>query len=346
MKAARLFNPGDLRVEDIPIPNIQAHEVLVKVRAVGVCGSDIPRVMKKGAYSMPLTIGHEFSGEIAEVGQCVTEWSVGEKVTAAPLIPCRKCYWCILGKFHLCDSYSYLGSRCDGALAEYVVVQPFTLVRVPALLQWEEAAMTDPAATALHALERKNLTVDDRVAIFGIGPIGFMALEWVRSMGIRQVIAVDIFDEKLELARQLGATTTINALNTDPVQRVYEATEGLGATMVIEGAGLQKTQVQAIQSTAKQGTAVFLGISHDNLYLPKKVVDEIMRKEIIVTGTWNSNSKPFPGHEWTSSIEGMTKGSLCTLPIISHRFQINDAPQVFRRLVERDFMFNKVMFFP
>jgi L-iditol 2-dehydrogenase len=344
LKAARLFNPGDLRIENIPIPTIQDHEVLVKVHAVGVCGSDIPRVMRKGAHHMPLTIGHEFSGEIAEVGGSISGWSVGEKVTAAPLIPCRECYWCRRGKYHLCDSYSYLGSRCDGALAEYVVVQPFTLVRVPASLQWEEAAMTDPASTALHAIERKYLNTEDRVAVFGIGPIGFMALQWARNMGIGQIIAIDIFDEKLELARDLGATVTVNASNTDPVQKVFEITDGLGATLVIEGAGLQKTQIQTIQSTTKQGTAVFLGISHDHLNLPKSVVDEIMRKELIVTGAWNSNSMPFPGHEWTSSIEGMSKGSLRTLPIISHRYQLDEAPQVFQHLIQRDFMFNKVMF--
>ncbi|MEJ5202292.1 MAG: galactitol-1-phosphate 5-dehydrogenase [Anaerolineales bacterium] len=344
MKAAVLFSPGDLRVVDVPVPEVNDREVLVKVGSVGVCGSDIPRVMTKGAHHMPITIGHEFSGEIAKVGKGVNGWKEGDRVTVAPLMPCFKCYWCQHGKFGLCEDYDYFGSRTNGALAEYVKVPATNLVRVPSNLSFEEAAMSDPAATALHTLERGKLGLQDTVAVYGVGPIGFFIIEWARILGLKQVIAVDVFEEKLELAKKIGATVLINAKKVDPVEAIMDVTDGFGAQMVIEAAGLETTQLQSILSTRKHGYAVFLGISYEKLDLPPKAVDQIMRKELYVTGSWNSNSLPFPGHEWQLAVDYMANKYLDAKTLISHRYRLEDAPQVFQKLIQRDFAFNKVVF--
>jgi L-iditol 2-dehydrogenase len=344
MKAVQLFAPGDLRVVDVPIPEVAEDAALVAVRAVGVCGSDIPRVLEKGTYRMPLTIGHEFSGQVTRLGSRVEGWVIGDRVTVAPLMPCYKCYWCQRGGYHLCDDYDYLGSRCDGALAEFVRVPTRNLVRLPDGVDFEDGAMTDPAATASHGIRRGSIGVGDTVAVYGVGAIGFFALQWARLMGAGEVVAVDVYEDKLQLAEELGATLTVNALREDPVARIHSVTGGRGADLVIETAALQKTQLQSIRSTRKQGTTVLLGISSDVLDLPAPVVDKIMRHEVNVTGSWNSNSQPFPGEEWTLSVEYMQRGLLKCKPLISHRHALEEAPEVFAAIGRRDFSFNKVMF--
>ncbi len=344
MKAVQLFAPGDLRVVDVPTPEVGDVDVLVKVAAVGVCGSDIPRVLQKGTYRMPLTIGHEFSGEVVKLGQRVDGWVVGDRVTVAPLIPCLRCHWCLQGAYHLCDDYDYLGSRCDGALADFVRVPAANLVRLPEGVDFEAGAMADPAATALHGIWRGSLGPGDALAIYGIGAIGLFAVQWARLMGTREIVVVDVYDDKLQLAEELGATLTVNALVEDPVARIRAATGGLGADLVIETAALETTQLQAIRSTRKQGTVVLLGISGDSLALPAPVVDKIMRHEVNVTGSWNSNSQPFPGREWFLSVDAMARGQLRCRPLISHRHALEEAPAVFAAIGRRDFSFNKVMF--
>jgi L-iditol 2-dehydrogenase len=344
MKAVQLFAPGDLRCVDVPIPEIAPDEVLVRVAAVGVCGSDIPRVLKKGTYRMPLTIGHEFSGTVVGLGKRVQKWTVGDRVTVAPLMPCFTCHWCLRGAYHLCDDYDYFGSRCDGALAEYVRVPSANLVRLPEGVDMEAGAMTDPAATALHGLWRGKVGPGTSVAVYGTGAIGFFALQWANLMGADPVIAVDVFDDKLHLALHMGATLAFNAAHEDPVARILNATDGLGADLVIETAALPATQVQAIRSARKQGTVVLLGISGDALALPAPVLDKIMRHELNVTGSWNSNSQPFPGREWFLSVDSMHRGRLQAQPLISHRHALEEAPAVFAAIGRRDFSFNKVMF--
>jgi L-iditol 2-dehydrogenase len=344
MKAARLFGVGDLRVVDLPVPEIGDQDVLLKVRSAGVCGSDIARVMQVGAQRMPVTIGHEFSAEIARVGNQVRGWSEGDRVAAIPLLPCRECYWCRRGQFQLCPTYDYLGSRRDGGMAEYVAIPALNLFRVPDSLTFEEAAIVEPASVGLHGLWSGSCRVGEAVVFYGAGPIGLLMVQWARLMGAGQIIAVDIFDEKLELARQMGATDTINSRRTDPVAGVKTATNGLGGALVVESAGTQQTQIQAIQSTTRQGTTILLGISDDRLELPAGVVNQILRQELTVKGTWNSNSLPFPGEEWIQSAQHIARGALRAEPIISHRCEIAEAPRVFQMLVKRETPFNKVMF--
>jgi L-iditol 2-dehydrogenase len=346
MRAARLFNIGDIRVVDMPIPEIKENEVLLKVGAVGVCGSDIPRVMSSGAHHMPITIGHEFAGTVVKVGSRAVGWAEGDRATVAPLMPCYKCFWCLQGKYHMCDDYDYFGSRCDGAIAEYVPVPVANLIRLPDNVSMEEAAQCDPSATALHALWRTHITAGDIVVVYGVGAIGFYAVQWARIMGAKEIIAVDVYDDKLELATKLGATRTINGRQEDPVAKIKQFTDGHLANVTLEFAASQRTELNAIESTRKSGTVIFVGISHDKLELPEELVSRIMRNEINVTGSWNSNSMPFPGGEWTLSVDYMANGLLQAKPIISHHFGIEEAPRVFPMLYERKVSFNKVLFIP
>lgn len=346
MKAVRLYAPGDLRVEEVDVPEVGDNQVLVRVRAVGVCGSDPGRVMKKGTYSYPTTIGHEFSGEVARLGNRVKSYQVGDRVTVIPLIPCGQCDYCRVSKFNLCDDYSYYGSRTDGAMAEYVVVEESNLLKLPDAVDFESGACTDPIAIALHALRQAKVEAGNSIAVLGVGPIGLFAVQWAKIMGAKEIFAVDIFEEKLKVAKEVGADVVVNAREMDPVAFIMEKTQGCGVDRVIEIAGSKITQEQSLRMVGKEGVVAFCGISYDDLTIPVKTLDGLLRKEIHIVGAWNSGFAPLPVHEWKLSLTFVAKGQIRCQPIISHRFTLDEAPEVFRRLWNRTEFFNKVLFIP
>jgi L-iditol 2-dehydrogenase len=345
MKAANLYAPGDIRFEMVPVPQPGPGEVLIKVQACGVCGSDIPRVMQTGTYRFPTIPGHEFAGEIVAVGPGAEDIAIGLRVTVVPLIPCRKCAYCANGKYHLCEDYDYLGSRCNGAFAEFVKAPAGNVLPLPEGVDFELGALTDPAAIALHAVRKLGLNAGDRVAVFGVGPIGAVALQWAKIMGAAETIAVDIFPEKLQVARDLGADLCIDGRSQDPVAVISEYTGGAGVERTLEFAGHPITQQQSILATAKHGASVWGGISHSGLDLSEKAVDGILRKEMTISGSWNSSFAPLVS-DWETALRFMGQGKIQSGGIISHRLPLNEIAATFQMMVERQQYFNKVMFFP
>lgn len=174
MKAAVLHAPADLQVEDVPVPeNLSPDEVLVKVMAVGICGSDIGRVMVTGTYKFPTIPGHEFSGIIEKIGADVDHLQIGDRVAIAPLMPCFNCEQCEAGQYSLCDDYDFLGSRSDGAFAEYVRAPASNVLKVPKSVSFEVAATIEPAAIILHGIHKVDISVGDAVSVIGCGALGF-----------------------------------------------------------------------------------------------------------------------------------------------------------------------------
>lgn len=346
LKAVRLHRPGDLRVEEIPCPDPLPGEVLIQVQAAGICGSDIPRAMEIGAQKMPIVIGHEFSGEVLAVGRDVQDWREGDRVVVAPLIPCFSCRWCREGDYSLCDNYDYVGSRRDGALAQYVTVPSKNLLRLPENVSYEDGALLDPAANALHAIAKTGINSGEIGVVFGAGPIGLFVIQFLLLKGAKKVIAVDIADDKLLVARDVGASLAINSLKEDVLSAVEVATDGEFPHVVIETAGAPVAQQMAIKASTKHGRIAFVGISHRDLFLQKETVDQILRKELTIIGSWNSYSSPFPGFEWRDAIVSFAAGEIKTKPIITHRFPLEEALRVFPMMKERSFPFSKVMFFP
>ncbi|BCV22700.1 galactitol-1-phosphate 5-dehydrogenase [Moorella sp. Hama-1] len=345
MKAVKLYKAGDLRVEDVPIPEPLNNEVLVRVKAVGVCGSDIPRILYIGAHKERITVGHEFAGEIVSVGKDIKDWRVGDRVVVPPLIPCYQCNSCLRGEYSLCSDYDYFGSRRDGAMAEYVTVPEANLLRLPENVSYEVGAMTDPAANAWHALWRSKLEPGEDMVVFGVGPIGMFALQAAKLEGARNVIAVDIVAGKLQTAKQLGVDHVINTAKTSVVETTMEIL-GKEPEVAIDFTGVPSVQAEAIATVGRHGRVVFLGISHKGLNLLEEQVDKILRYELTITGSWNSFSQPFPGREWIKSIELFAAGKLIAEPIITHRFCLDEAPEVFRRIKEGSIEHNKIMFLP
>ena len=212
MRAALLHAPGDIRVEEVRVPEPAPREALVRVAACGVCGSDIPRMLRPGgAYHLPLICGHEFSGHVVALGaELAAAGTVkeGDLVAVPPLIPCRRCTPCSQGHFSLCEDYDYFGSRRAGAYAEYVAVPEGNLMVLPANLDPRAAAMLDPAAIALHAIWRTKLRTGHRVAVVGAGPIGLFAIQWALLAGASEVLSIDVSEQKAAMALEAGATHT------------------------------------------------------------------------------------------------------------------------------------------
>lgn len=346
MKAILMRAPKDLKYEEVPMPTPKDDEVLIKIMAVGVCGSDIPRLLTYGAHISPIIPGHEFAGKIVEVGKNVQGWKVGDKASAAPLIPCGKCEWCKKGIYSLCEDYKYYGSRNDGAYAQYLAVKSENLLRLNADTPYAWGATIDPAANALHAFLRGNGSGKDSVMIYGLGAIGLFAVQYAKVLGCKTIIVSDINDDKLQVARACGATHTINSLHENPVEKAVEYTNGKGADLVLEMSGVPSAQHQAILSAGKMGRIVFLGISHKGLELSEKAVDQIERYQLSVVGSWNSFSNPFPGKEWTESARLMNEKGFNPDLLISHRLDLEKLPEIFQQIDKREIVYNKILFYP
>ena len=186
MKAAVLRGFRDIVCEDVPDPQPGPGEVVVKVRYCGICGSDV-HGYREGLFPPGTVMGHEFAGEVVELGSGIESAEVGDRITIVPLIPCGACDYCAIGEYNLCEGYSYYGSRIDGAMAEYIAVKEDNLLLLPEEVDFDSAACTDPVAVALHAVRKAELGAGDTVAVLGVGPIGGFAIQWARSLGASQV---------------------------------------------------------------------------------------------------------------------------------------------------------------
>lgn len=345
MKASVLHGIADVRCEMVDVPKIEADEVLVNVKYAGICGSDLPRAMISGLSGnaqYPLILGHEFSGQIAKVGDKVTSYKIGDKVTVAPLVPCGHCEYCKSGNYGLCGDYQIIGTRVNGAFAEFVKVKAEHLLKLPEGLDYETAAGIEPATIAYHGIAKADIKVGDQVVVLGCGPIGQFAVQWAKVFGASKIIAVDIFNDKLELAQKLGATDSVNAKEVDAVAAIKEMTNG-GADVVIETAGSRFTQEQSLLIAKKKGTVVFVGISHSELPLSATAAENILRGELTIKGSWNSYTQPYPGRAWTATLEFMHKGEIVFKPMLSHIISLEELGDYLQKMAKREIEFNKVL---
>lgn len=347
MKAAVLHAPGDLRVEEVPMPEIGPDDVLVRVMAAGICGSDIGRVMVTGTYHFPTIPGHEFAGLVAGVGAHVAHLAIGDKVAVAPLLPCFACEWCQAGKFSLCDTYDFMGSRSDGAFAEYLKAPARNVLKVPEGVSLDEAAMIEPAAIILHGIHKLNLSLGDAVAVVGCGALGAFALQFAKLSGAQPLIAIDVDETKLDLARAMGADLCINPAKVDAVAAVLAATGGRGVKIALECAGSAPGRDLSILVTAKQGKVMLYGTAYGDVTFAEKAFARMVREELEVVGSWNSYSLPFPGKEWFDIMELLRTNRLLMGPLISHRAALEEAPGIFKALKGRSFgPYHKILFKP
>lgn len=344
MKACVLHRVGDLRVEDVAKPVPKKGEVLVKIKAAGICGSDVPRVFSKGTYSFPMIPGHEFAGQVTEAGEGTEPCLVGRKVAVFPLIPCMRCDACQIGEYAQCRNYNYFGSRCDGGFTEYIAVPVWNLVTVPDSLSYEEAAMAEPAAVAVHALRQAGIVIGDNIAIFGAGPIGLMLAQWAYAWGAGRVMLIDIDKNRICFARELGFQDVWDSGEGDAVDWILEVTKGRGADIAIEGAGVSPTLEQCLKSVRPFGKVVAMGNPSGEMKLSQKTYWELLRKQLKIYGTWNSSYISLPKNDWELAIRSMEQGKINVKPFITHRFKLDDCIKAFEMVRDRKEFFNKVMF--
>lgn len=327
MKAVRLYEIGDLRCVETPVPVAHGRELLVKIGACGICGSDISRVYEHGTSSgiYPLTIGHEFSGTVVQVGEDADPRLLGARGAVFPLIPCRECIPCRLGQYALCEHYDYMGSRRDGGFAEYCVIpSEWHLVRAQSA-SMEELAMVEPACVAQHAVRKALITGGQYVVIFGAGPIGILAAKWAQKFGARSLL-VDIVPEKVAFARNIGFDA-INSRETDIVQEIRSRNSGNLADAAIEGTGVGSVMDSCAECVHALGTIAMLGNAVDEPQMSAKCHQTILRKELTVNGVWNSARAPYPVDEWKYVVELMDSGELTVSDLITDRMRLEEIPQ-------------------
>jgi L-iditol 2-dehydrogenase/galactitol-1-phosphate 5-dehydrogenase len=347
MKALVLEKDGVLAYKEVELPRRPSPDaVLIRVRASGICSSDLARGFGGKAYHYPLIMGHEFCGRVQE---CAEEPAVeaepfdrGDLVAVFPLIPCGKCAACQTGDLAQCENYDYLGSRRDGAFAEYVWVPDRNLFAVPESVSALHAAMTEPCAVALHAVSRMAIEAGATAAVIGAGPIGNMAAQWLRALGCGRVIVTDIDGGKREIAEKMGFEA-VDAGSGNPVAAIYDRTGGRGADCVIEACGLPQTFLQAVQATGRFGQVVFMGNIRGTFSIDEKDFSNILRKELVIRGTWNSRVVPRHRNDWTVVLESLG-GRIDVGPLISDTPALEQGPEIFGRMLRREESFGKVIF--
>lgn len=331
MKAAVVVANEDVRYLDMEEPQVTDGKIKVKVAVSGICGSDIPRVLYNGAHFYPIVLGHEFAGEVTEIGAGVTTVKVGDRVSGVPLLPCMICEDCQLGNYALCKHYSFIGSRQQGSNADYVVIPERNAVVFDKSIPFEQGAMFEPSTIALHGLLQNEFCGGGTVAVLGMGTIGIFTLQWAKLLGAKKVIAFDISDGRLELAKRLGADNTVNTREENFTNLSIDFCVGSGFDYVFETAGVTATMKIAFKLAANKARVCFIGTPHTELSFTPAEWENMNRKEFKLTGSWMSYSAPFPGKEWSMTAEYYAQGRLkFDDGLIGARFPMNKAQEAFQ----------------
>ncbi|MBI5668921.1 MAG: galactitol-1-phosphate 5-dehydrogenase [Chloroflexi bacterium] len=345
MKAAILENKGILTYSpDVPTPTVKPGHVLLRVKAVSICGSDISRYAK-GHRLYPLILGHECAGIIAEVGAGVSRDLIGQHAAIIPLVPCFECEQCRRGYYSACHRYSFIGSRQDGGFAEYVELPQRNALIVPPDMKFEEAALIEPSTVARHILDLGHFEAGQSAVVLGAGSIGLMIVQWLRILGASLIICTDVSDDNLETARKLGAHVTLNPRQVDVTAEIKKLASD-GVDLALEAAGVPQTLAQTITVTHPRGFIVCGGNQPLDASLPMQFIEDLMRKELHLVGCFMSYSAPFPGHEWTETIEAIRNGQLDMQTMISHHYPLSAAPDIFARIAAHQLAHRKIILHP
>lgn len=342
MKALILKEYLKLAYEDVPRPEVGPHEVLVAVKACGICGSDVHGLDgSTGRRRPPLIMGHEAAGIIAELGSGVTGWQRGDRVTFDSTIYCGECEFCRLGLVNLCEQRRVLGVACaeysqPGAFAEYVAVPARILYRLPEALPFEHAALIEPFTIAFHAVQRSPVQLNETAVVVGCGMIGLAIIQAAGLCGFGRIIAVDVAPEKLALAGQLGATDFVNSALA-PVDEILRLTRGRGADRAFEAVGLSGTVDLAVRCVRKGGDVTLVGNVAPQVALPLQVV---VTRELTLSGTCASAG------EYSACLDMMARKAIDPAPLLSVVAPLAEGAIWFDRLYRQEAGLLKVVLTP
>ncbi|MBR6486683.1 MAG: galactitol-1-phosphate 5-dehydrogenase [Lachnospiraceae bacterium] len=355
MKAWVLHNIGDIRFEDIDKPEPGPGEVLVRVMAAGICGSDIPRTFDTGAHKMPIIIGHEFSGIVAETGEGVDPALMGARVGVFPLIPCRKCPQCLSERYELCRDYDYLGSRSNGAFAEYVKVPADNLIKLPDSVSFEEAAMLEPMAVAVHAIRGildedelngngagTNKVKDLKVAVYGLGTIGMFVTMFLKAAGFDNLILLGNKQKQKEMIVSMGIPESCyhDGASNEALKLINN--KG-GADIIYECVGSQACYAGAVDITAPTGRVMLIGNPGSDMTLNRNTYWKILRNSLTLKGTWNSSFTGKDDDDWHYVLNLLGDGTVDPKRFITHRFPLEGLKQGLDIMHEKKEEYGKIV---
>jgi len=320
MKAAVLYRALDMRIEEVDIPQIGPNDVLVKIKVVGICGSDVHYYLHGRAASFivkePLILGHECSGVIIEIGSEVENLEVGQKVVIEPGFTCGKCRYCREGRYNLCRNVKFYGTPpYDGVFSEYAAAPSQNVYPIPEGMTFEEGALIEPLAVGMMAAKRGSVSVDDTVAILGAGTIGQMALRAVLARGVSETYVTDIIDYRLEYAKEAGAKAVINPKKEDLYDAINDLTSNEGVDVVIEASGAEEAVRQAFQIVRPGGRIVLVGITPSVSF--EAPLSETVTKELDVLGVFRY-ANVFP-----TAIRCVHSGKIEVKSLVTHRFPLD-----------------------
>lgn len=345
MKAYNLHDVDDLRFENVAEPVCKTDSAIVRIKAAGICGSDIPRIYQTGTYHFPTIPGHEFSGEVVNVGSKVNPAWNGKRVGIFPLIPCMKCPACKSKSYEMCDNYNYLGSRCDGGFAEYVEVPEWNLIEIPDDVTFEQAAMLEPLSVAVHAIRQSGVRAEDSVAVIGLGTIGLFVVMFLQKMGIDTIFCIGNKDFQQEKITELGIDSKcyFDSREGDSKEWILENTDGLGANVIFECVGKNETLLQAIESVAPSGIVQLVGNPASDMEIPKSIYWRILRKQLKVVGTWNSSFTHDDSDDWHYVLACLADGSIQPEKLITHILPFDELEQGLAIMRDKSEDYIKVM---
>lgn len=332
---------GNVEFKEIEPPKIKSDELLVEVKAAGICGTDLHILHDKSHYVPPVTLGHEYAGVVVETGSDVTDFNAGDKVTSPATINCDICHFCQIGVTNRCidPNKRILGvARADGAFAKFIAVPAKIAHKLPKEIPFEEAALAEPAACAVHATEMIPVNKGDTVVILGPGPMGLLILQLAKLAGASQTIVTGITadQDRMKIAKELGADHTINVEQEDPVSIIKEITNELGADVVFECSGAPQAQKQAFDIVRRRGKIGLVGLTGREINIS---LDKIVEGELEVKGSW--------GTLWTSwklAIKLISLKKLKVKPLISATLPLEQWEKGFQLMESKDAI--KVLLIP
>ena len=372
MKAWVLHGVNDIRFEEVDRPHPADNEVIVAVKAAGICGSDIPRIYQTGAHVHPLIPGHEFSGQVVALGKNVNEKWLGQRVGIFPLIPCTSCVQCQKQHYELCRNYSYLGSRRDGGFAEFVAVPEWNLIALPDNVTYEQAAMMEPMAVAVHAMRSALPEDTDRsksIAVCGLGTIGMLLVMFLKEAGFSNIYVLGNKDFQREMAAEIGVKEQdidpnsscllqsklvcfgVEEQDIDLSKKMKEPkrewlmvqTKGAGVDVFFECVGKNETIVDAVRCTAPNGMVQLVGNPASDIHFEKNTYWKILRDQLTVKGSWNSSFTHNTEDDWHYVLDRLACGAVSPQRCITHSLALDELEKGFLMMRDKTQPYMKVM---
>lgn len=333
MKALVLSAYKQLQLMDMPVPEPAADELLVRIRACGICGSDVHGYDgSTGRRLPPIVMGHEAAGIVEAVGNAVSNFKAGDRVTFDSTVSCGKCFYCLRGQINLCDNREVVGVSTPtfkrmGAFAEYVTVPARITYPLPEKMPFAHAAMIEAVSVAVHGVALTPIAPNDTAVVVGAGMIGLLTLQAVKHAGAGRVFVFDLDDSRLEMARNLGATETFNSRNEDVIRKVAERTEGRGADVALECVGNTAAVKLAVESVRKGGAVTLVGNVAPTIELG---LQSVVSRQIRLQGSCASSG------EYPECIALMASGAIQVEPLISAVAPLDEGISWFERLYARE----------